>query len=47
MRLRCMKKKRKSYNDNYRLRIRYFRHQLGLLSLEDFCLVSTLSKKGR
>jgi RNA-directed DNA polymerase len=37
MRLRCMKKKRKSYRDNYKLRIVYFRNKLGLLSLEDFC----------
>lgn len=36
MRLRCMKKKRKSYNDNYKLRLKYF-SKLGLLSLEDFC----------
>lgn len=38
MRLRCMKRKRKSYNDNYKLRIVFFRRKLGLLSLEDFCL---------
>lgn len=38
MRLRCMKLKRKSYNDNYKLRIVYFRKNLGLLSLEGFCL---------
>jgi group II intron reverse transcriptase/maturase len=37
MRLRCMKKKRKNYNDNEKLRITYFRYKLGLLSLEQFC----------
>ena len=37
MRLRCMKRKRKNYNDNRTLRITYFRHKLGLLSLEQFC----------
>ena len=37
MRLRCMKTKRKNYNDNRRLRIKYFRHKLGLLTLEQFC----------
>ena len=38
MRLRSMKTKRKSYNDNYKYRNVYFRKNLGLLSLEDFCL---------
>ena len=37
MRLRCMKKKRKSYNDNRKLRVGYFRRKLGLLTLEEFC----------
>ena len=37
MRLRCMKMKRKNYNDNERLKVRYFRHKLGLLTLEEFC----------
>jgi RNA-directed DNA polymerase len=37
MRLRCMKRKRKSYHDNNKLRVRYFRHKLGLLTLEEFC----------
>jgi RNA-directed DNA polymerase len=37
MRLRCMKWKRKSYNDNGKLRVRYFRRRLGLLTLEEFC----------
>jgi len=35
MRVRCMKLKRKSYHDNYKLRMAYFR-KLGLLSLSDF-----------
>lgn len=34
MRLRCMKLKRKSGKDNFRLRLRHFRH-MGLLSLSD------------
>jgi len=37
MRLRCMKVKRKNYNDNRRLRLRFFRRKLGLLTLEEFC----------
>ncbi len=37
MRMRCMKKNRKSYNDNYKLRLNYF-GKLGLLSLENFCI---------
>jgi len=37
MRLRAMKFKRKSYNDNYKLRAGYFSRQLGLLTLEEFC----------
>ncbi len=37
MRLRCMKKKRKNYNDNGKLRVTYFRHKLKLLTLEEFC----------
>jgi RNA-directed DNA polymerase len=37
MRLRAMKLKRKNYHDNYKLRAAYFRHQLGLLTLEEFC----------
>ena len=35
MRLRCMKFKRLSYQDNPRLQVRYF-ERLGLLSLESF-----------
>jgi group II intron reverse transcriptase/maturase len=37
MRLRAMKLKRKSYNDNHKLRGGYFSRQLGLLTLEEFC----------
>ena len=37
MRLRCMKTKRKSYNDNKRIRVKHFRRKLGLLTLEEFC----------
>ena len=37
MRLRCMKRKRKNYNDNGKLRVGYFRRKLGLLTLEEFC----------
>jgi group II intron reverse transcriptase/maturase len=36
MRLRCMKFKRKSRRDNYRLRLKHL-HNLGLLNLADFC----------
>ncbi len=39
MRLRCMKLKRKNYNDNRKLRVAYFRRQLGLLTLEQFCTI--------
>lgn len=38
MRLRAMKLKRKNYNDNRKLRVGYFRRQLGLLTLEEFCM---------
>lgn len=37
MRLRAMKLKRKSYNDNRKLRAAFFGRQLGLLTLEEFC----------
>ena len=37
MRLRCMKWKRKSYRDNWKLRLNYFRHKLELVSLCDLC----------
>ena len=40
MRLRCMKLKRKNYNDNRKLRVAYFRRKLGLLTLEEFCSYS-------
>ena len=36
MRLRCMKTKRFNYEDNRKLRVKWF-EQLGLLSLESFC----------
>jgi len=32
MRLRCMKLKRKNYNDNRKLRVKYFRRKFGLLT---------------
>ena len=34
-RMSCMKKKRKSYRDNWKLRLDYFRHKLGLVELQD------------
>jgi group II intron reverse transcriptase/maturase len=37
MRLRCMKVKRKNYSDNRKIRAKYFRRRLGLLTLEEFC----------
>jgi RNA-directed DNA polymerase len=37
MRLRCMKKKRKSYHDNHRLKCGYFERKLGLVTLEGYC----------
>lgn len=37
MRLRCMKTKRKNYNDNRKLKSGYFVRKLGLLTLEGFC----------
>ena len=37
MRLRAMKKKRKSGNDNGRLKCKFFKYKLGLLTLEGFC----------
>ncbi len=39
MRLRCMKLKRKNYNDNRKLRVKYFRRKFGLLTLEEFCTI--------
>lgn len=47
MRIRAMKLKRKNYNDNYKLRMRYFRHKLGLLTLEEFCLYRDRHGKAR
>ena len=38
MRLRCMKKKRKSYRDNCKLRLTYFRNKLELVALLDCCV---------
>ncbi len=40
MRLRCMKKKRKNYNDNRKLRCSFFTRKLGLLTMEGFCTYS-------
>lgn len=37
MRMRCMKLKRKSHNDNLKLRTSFFARKLGLLTLEGFC----------
>jgi len=37
MRLRCMKLKRKNYNDNRKIRAAFFARKLGLLTLESFC----------
>ena len=36
MRLRCMKLKRKNYNDNSKLRVKYFCRKLQLLTLEEY-----------
>jgi RNA-directed DNA polymerase len=43
MRLRAMKFKRKSYHDNYKLRIRTFKKIYQLLSLEDFIVAAHAS----
>ncbi len=45
MRLRCMKYKRKNYNDNYKLRAKFFARKLGLLTLEQFCV--TVDSQGQ
>ena len=37
MRLRCMKTKRKSYNDNRKIRCKHFARKFGLVTLEQFC----------
>ena len=47
MRLRCMKSKRKNYNDNGKLRVTYFRHKLKLLTLEEFCMYRDTHGKAR
>lgn len=47
MRLRAMKLKRKNYNDNRKLRVGYFRRQLELLTLEEFCMCRDASGKAR
>lgn len=45
MRLRCMKLKRKNYNDNRKVRVPFFRRKLGLLTLEEFC--TTRDRRGK
>ena len=45
MRLRCMKLKRKNYNDNRKVRVPFFRRKLGLLTLEEFC--TTKDRRGK
>jgi group II intron reverse transcriptase/maturase len=47
MRLRCMKLKRKNYNDNRKLRVGYFSRKLGLLMLEQFCSYRDAHGKAR
>jgi group II intron reverse transcriptase/maturase len=47
MRLRCMKLKRKSYNDNHKLRVGFFRQTLGLKTLEEFCTYRNADGKVR
>jgi group II intron reverse transcriptase/maturase len=47
MRLRCMKSKRKNYNDNGKLRVTYFRHKLKLMTLEEFCMYRDIHGKAR
>jgi len=47
MRIRAMKLKRKNYNDNQKLRVGYFRHKLGLLTLEEFCTYRDRHGKAR
>jgi len=44
MRLRCMKKKRKSNYDNLKMRVKNF-SKLGLLSLESFCVINVKEQK--
>jgi RNA-directed DNA polymerase len=47
MRLRCMKVKRKNYNDNRKLRVNFFCHKLKLLTLEQFCVCRDTHGKAR
>lgn len=47
MRLRCMKLKRKNYNDNRKLRVKYFRRKFGLLTLEEFCTIPSPDGEAR
>ena len=47
MRLRCMKLKRKNYNDNRKLRVKFFRRKFGLLTLEEFCTTRDLRGQAR
>lgn len=47
MRLRCMKLKRKNYNDNRKLRVKFFRRKFGLLTLEEFCTTQGLHGEAR
>lgn len=47
MRLRCMKLKRKNYNDNRRVRVGFFRRKFGLLTLEEFCTTTDLHGQAR
>ena len=47
MRLRSMKLKRKNYNDNRKLRVKFFRRKFGLLTLEEFCITLDLHGKAR
>jgi len=47
MRLRCMKRKRKNYNDNRKLRVGYFRRKLRLMTLEEFCTYCDLDGQVR
>jgi hypothetical protein len=42
-----MKLKRKNYHDNRKLRVAYFRRQLGLLTLEEFCTTRDRHGKAR
>ena len=39
--------KRKSYNDNAKLRVKYFRRKFGLLTLEEFCMYRDVHGQAR